>query len=195
MREEVEKHYEHYFGTGKVVLKSTLEDGSQIRVLEFDKTKERPYVVLATSGMSSSVMKDDGVFKMPVKNPRIEMFVYLETKNTEIAQMLVDVASYVYREKTFIHWMHILPLGRRCAEGSSLKSLVFRVPRFEGKTFSQIETKNGDVQFLWACPVWNEERIFARTKGLEALENKLDKLGTDLFDLKRKCVVKIKGEN
>ena len=187
------EHFASYYGEARRLAGPRPEADPPVSVYGFPPEESRAWWVLATDGMSQKPMSTAGArFPCLVRDPRVEIVLYVSGEaapDPAFPALLLDLAAYVWRNDTFIHWMHMVPLGRPVLPGSGLRSILFRLPRLEGNGFARVEGAGGERHVLWACPLYDEERLFARRKGLEALERKLDRLGMGVIEFDRECVV------
>jgi hypothetical protein len=58
-----------------------------------------------------------------------------------------------------------------------------------GPKLGEMRFREHEVEFLWLLPVHQAEVRFRHSAGLEALEQRFDEAGFDIYDLNRRSVV------
>ena len=84
---------------------------------------------------------------------------------------------------------HTLSIGDAWVEGSPLQALLVSLPYAWGPKLEHCQLVDRHIQVLWVLPIYEVERAFARTEGLEALEVRLEAAHIDTLDPMRPAVV------
>jgi len=147
-------------------------------VSERPPTRDRPFTVLSTLGMSCQRMPAvEQYAEDPSSAARIELALATTMPSPDAARIFLWLASYPWRSVTWfgpghtIRWYHepaTFPLG-----GGNTGVLLLddpaqlpgpEVPHLSGFTFG------GDpVRWLWVLPVSERERLFAKDRGSASL--------------------------
>jgi hypothetical protein len=99
--------------------------------------------------------------------------------------LLADAARYPSRHHSFLHWYHLLPLGRPIVSGSKLDSLLFTFPPIEDERFATFQVGAMRIDVLWTVPLSSSERQFADENGIGELEAALEEHGAAVSDFFR----------
>jgi hypothetical protein len=83
----------------------------------------------------------------------------------------------------------IVDIGRPWAEGSASDHLFVALPYSYGPTLENCLHPDRHIRFLWLVPITSREADFARSNGLPALEDLLEKSQLDMIDPERPSVV------
>ena len=84
---------------------------------------------------------------------------------------------------------HLLPIGEGWVEGSPLDAILFSVPYLWGPRLEHCLLRSRHVQVIWAIPIYDAERAFAREHGADALEQRFEATGFDYLDPFRPSVL------
>jgi hypothetical protein len=107
----------------------------------------------------------------------------------DAAQLVKDLASYAEAKHTFLHWFHLLPLGRRLREDASVTHVLLTVPPISDAGFSTVQLEGKRIDILWVVPITESEWSFARRQGIDALEELLERTNANVLDLRRASTV------
>ena len=84
---------------------------------------------------------------------------------------------------------HTLSIGEGWIEGSPLDALLVSLPYPWGPKLEHCLLKDRHIQVLWLLPIYEVERQFIKTNGLEALEQRFDDAGFNYLDPFRPPVI------
>lgn len=150
---------------------------AEFRVLRLAPSQKRKMWTYATACMSQ---RQD-------PNP-IELHLFAPSRNDEIAELLVATSHY-HRTGEWLGLGHSINFGRPWWGGSLCDHGLLSLPYLDGPTLEWMQFGEVKVRFLWLIPVTASEIEFKRTKGLEALERKLESAKFNYLDPKRPSVV------
>ncbi|MGP7998125.1 MAG: suppressor of fused domain protein [Streptosporangiaceae bacterium] len=153
----------------------------QAGVSERPPTRDRPFTVLSTIGMSCQRMPVVEQFAEDASSARIELALATTMPSPDAARIFLWLAHYPWRAVTWfgpghtIRWYHepaTFPLG-----GGNTAVLLLddpaqligpEVPDMSGFSFG------GDpVRWLWVLPISEPERLFAKERGSASLVTQL----------------------
>jgi hypothetical protein len=84
---------------------------------------------------------------------------------------------------------HLLPIGEGWVAGSSLESILVSLPYRWGPMLEHCQLPDRHIQVLWVLPITSAEHAYASERGVEALEQQLERAGIDYLDPVRPSVV------
>jgi hypothetical protein len=84
---------------------------------------------------------------------------------------------------------HRVPIGEPWVEGSTLEVTLISRPYPWGLKLEHCQLADRHIQVLWALPISEKERDFAREHGLDALEQQFEAARLDYLDPFRRSVV------
>ena len=84
---------------------------------------------------------------------------------------------------------HTVPIGRAWLPGSSCKTLLVSTPYPFGPELENCVDPDGHVQVVWLLPITEQEHAYAKSNGLEALEQKFDDAALEYWAPNRPSVV------
>ncbi|MCK6470592.1 MAG: suppressor of fused domain protein [Planctomycetes bacterium] len=191
-----EAHYRRFFGEDHTVWHpSGKEERIHVDVLSFPPQKGRSWFTFATNGMSDL---DQPLEKFDLANAeewkRVEAIFYARADGMPgawAAKLLNSIGKYPWDEGAFIGWHHTYswdtPLD---GKHDRFKTVFFLPPYFEGQGFDRKAVDGRLVHIMWAVPITAEELAFAKSKGGQALEDRLSDANIDpVFDPTRASVV------
>jgi hypothetical protein len=173
-----------------------------VDVYLFPASETRPYMTLATIGMSTLPMTVDNVEGEIEALRRAEIFLYVDY-DWDFAspvgdwptELLQDIARYPHRYKTWIFAGHTIgsgegtPSAKPLVHGSLLTDILFRYPEREPEGFWHLNLPNGEpCHFLWLTPLTVAESFVKRTEGTGVIAELLDTAGIVTIDVDRACL-------
>lgn len=204
--EEIEAHLEKHIGKIETVFHEIVSDLIHLDVLFIPATAERPYHVLATSGVSDEPMK---VPEDMEKHNRVELIMALPKEwpltqesfksenNYWPVRWLKQIGRLPHEYDTWIGWGHTIPNGDPAEPIANTKftGVMLSPPYSLPPDFFQLKTKNGStIRFYALIPLYQEEMDFKLSSGAESLEEKLEKQNVGFIaNTSRRNVVKKKG--
>ena len=84
---------------------------------------------------------------------------------------------------------HTVPIGQGWVDGSPLDQVLISLPYPWGPELEHCEVGKRLVRVLWALPIYEVERQFKVSEGLEAFEQRLEAAAIDPLDMHRPPVV------
>jgi hypothetical protein len=84
---------------------------------------------------------------------------------------------------------HLVPIGEGWVDGSPLDALLVSLPYLWGPKLEHCQLRDRHIQVLWLIPISEAERVFARTHGVDALEQRFEETSFDYLDPFRPNVV------
>jgi hypothetical protein len=83
---------------------------------------------------------------------------------------------------------HTVSIGQGWVEGSPLDAILVGRPYLWGPALEHCDLGDRHVQILWLVPIHESERAFAKTHGLDALEERFETTSVDYLDPFRPAV-------
>jgi hypothetical protein len=80
-------------------------------------------------------------------------------------------------------------IGEGWVPTSPLDALLISVPYLWGPLLQHCQLKGRHIQVLWALPIYERERAFARAHGVDELEERFENQSLDYLDPFRQPVV------
>ena len=117
--------------------------------------------------------------------PRTEFFLLADHHDDRYVEMVTMVAHY---HLTIDHPLHVdrfIAIGQPLAGSGGQNTILVTLPYPYGPKLEWCKTHAGDVRYLWLLPIYESERDFIYSDGLEALEQRFDDVGFDVADLQR----------
>jgi hypothetical protein len=186
MKTQVLSHLTSHLGPGG----KPIIDSPDLSVFAWPWLHGNEEVALATVGMSAKKQRLPAGAECVSAEPRTELFMFSpEEQGRNSAELLNDLAAYPFRTGTFLHWWHTLPLGRPVVPGSPLDCLLFSFPPIEEKEFATFAVEGHRIDLVWVMPISRSEFEYAKVRGVEALEELLEKSNVVSSDLWRQPVV------
>jgi hypothetical protein len=153
-----------------------------VGVSERQPTRQRPYTVLSTVGMSCQRMP---VVELTGENPaargRIELAIATTMPSADAARVFLWLAQYPWREISWLGSGHCLPWYHEASTfplGGGHEAVLFlhepggllgpEIPDLSGFSFG-----GEPVRWLWIIPVTERERLLAAERGPDSLINHL----------------------
>lgn len=147
------------------------------RVLEFPPNFGRDMWTYATCCMSQL---DD--------YEKIEVHLFSKSKDVGIIELLTALAYY-HRNTKMIGLNHTVNFGQPWVIDSNCKYGLISLPYLDGpKLENYLVGNNESIKFYWLIPITEEEVIYKRTYGIEALETKFDNNFNYLNPLRKSVV-------
>jgi hypothetical protein len=188
------QHYDEYIGARNDILICQREPGLHLDTYTFKPTQGRPYITLATVGMSARKMNTPEEF---VHLNRVELITYVEPAwdfDSPLGQLpfhiLMASAEYPFRHNTWLSYDHTIAAdGRPQVPGSLLTVPYFRAPP-EEDGFHHLDFPDGSsCHFLWDLQITDAELYVKATQGVEELDRRLDEAQVHVLDIDRPCLV------
>jgi hypothetical protein len=122
----------------------------------------------------------------PGTTQHIEFFL-LSPRADARAVELVTLAALYHRTET-LGAFHMLPIGEPWLDGASCDCFLVSFPYTFGPALERLDCEGITARFLWLLPITSSEREFAKANGVDALEERFDKMRVEYWDLTRKSV-------
>lgn len=188
----IEKHYEQQFGgPPAIIFHEKTSRFVHVDAYVYQATDERPFITVATVGMSGRPMREKDV-----EHPcRTELMLYLPPDwdfggvigKFPIAR-LVDAARYPFAAGEIVADNHSLEFEQKpIIPGSLLSGFYFRGA--EGAFYRLVLPSGLHCHTLWAVEMTTPELYVLRTEGHEAVDQLLDEHGSIMLDVDRACMV------
>lgn len=204
--EEVEAHIEKHIGPVETVFHELVSDLIHLDVLYIPPTADRPFAVLATSGVSDLAMAvPDGseefaraelLIALPDTWP-ISEEAFKDETNYWPVRWLKYIGRLPHEYDTWIGWGHTIPNGNppEPISNTEFVGLMVSPPYWLDPDFFQFTASNGDVvSFYELIPLYSEEMELKLNKGAEELQRRLEKEDIDfVLDIDRPNVARSKS--
>ncbi|MFC3153270.1 suppressor of fused domain protein [Litoribrevibacter euphylliae] len=202
--EEISNHIETHIGEVELVLHELISDTVHIDIHYVKPTKEQPFHILITSGMSD----------LPMNVPEeAAMTKYMELMITLPESWHVDeesfkderwywpirqlkyLARFPHKYDTWLGFGHTIPNGdpaESFAENTKLSGVILLPPLYVPDEFTRLHiSQDKIIEFFSIVPLYSEEMNLKLAKGSDALLDKLDEINAwELIDVNRKNVAK-----
>ena len=188
--EQREAHYTRFLGPmTDEVMHSTDVKAVHVDIYTFPPTKERPFYVLITGGMSGLPQKIPENWDI---SPRAEIMLYVSKPQGWMYSVLKGLAEMPSDDDTFLSYRHTVPNGKpMTANPSVLTSYFFVHPLMLPDAFHQMTVDGDATDILLMIPVTEEEREYAKTHGSSALISLFGERGLDpVVDERRSSLVR-----
>lgn len=180
MKLNILRHFQSFFGVNQLVLSR-----GGVDVYRWAHPSNKGDVVLTTVGMAKELQLIPDGKNCISSAPRTEVMMFCNPINIgSVAPLLIDIADYPKKAKSFIHWWHVLPLGGSIVPNSQLCNVFFTFPPFDGK-FATLESNDSRIDILWAIPISDGERTIFESKGTEVLEQQMEERDVVVSDFLR----------
>jgi hypothetical protein len=118
-----------------------------------------------------------------------EMFMLTRSYDLIFVEHLV-MAAYYAATKRPLSLGDIVSLGRPLIEGSAMDEVLITLPYMYGPAFEELAASFGKtIRFMWLQPIHRDEAEFARSAGVEKLEEMFDAAGIGCSDEHRLSVL------
>ena len=114
--------------------------------------------------------------------PALEFFLLSPVESPLHVELLSMVANYHADVRYRVGVGSVIDIGRGWLPGSSLDHLVVSLPYPLGPTFEWVHLGESHVRYLWLLPIYPSESALITSRGLEALEAKLESNAVDVLD-------------
>ncbi len=150
-----------------------------IKILEFPPTALRNMWTYATCGMSS-----------PLDQNPIELHLFSNSKEPAHVELLTVIAHY-HRTGAELGLNHTVNFGRPWYPDSACEHGLISLPYLDGPNLEMCPVTAQDyiVKCLWLIPITSAEAAFAKSSGLDALEEAFEERGLDYLGKHRQSVV------
>ena len=176
--EAIEAHYAACWRTSGVPClfgKGPVSDlPHDFAVLKFQPRPERAMWTYATRCMSQ-----------PDDDEALELHCFSANDDFGLVELLYATA-YFHRTTERLGLGHTVNFGRAWSPGSNLTYGLVSLPYLDGPSLEH--ASSFQARFLWLLPVYEKEVSFKRTKGLDALEEALERANFDYLDAQRPSV-------
>ena len=204
--EEIETHLEKHIGPVETVFHEIVSDLIHLDVLYIPPTLDRPFAVLATSGVSDLPMvvpagaeefaRAELLIALP-KDWQISDEAFKDESNYWPARWLKYIGRLPHEYNTWIGWGHTIPNGDppEPIDNTGFVGVMLAPPHYLDPDFFQLTAENGDVvSFYELVPLYAEEMDLKLKNGADELERRFEKEGIGfVLDTERKNVAKSKG--
>ena len=178
--------------------------GAAIEVLVVPSTDERPVHTLITCGMSERAMDTGGDANAP-QYLELMMTLPRQWKLSDLAEqdaaywpvrLLASLARLPFERGSSLKWGDTVGNGEPplpYAPNTQLCGVIVAPSLLVPKEFYVLETSGRTIEFFSAIPLYKEELMLAKERGMKDLLTTLvDHNVSDLVDLKRRNVTKKK---
>ncbi|MFF8027268.1 suppressor of fused domain protein [Streptomyces sp. NPDC007896] len=128
-----------------------------------------------------------GAYK--VGAPRREFLILSPVESVRHVESLAMVSHFHSLPGHRVELGSTMNLGRPWLEGSEADRFLASPPYSLEREFWRTGSPDDGVEFTWLVPIYAEESEYAKRRGLEALEERLEKNGVNLVDPRRTSVV------
>ena len=174
------------FGGEIKVMGQSYLDGLSVNVMVSSGAPEGTYLSCSTIGLSDREL----VLDEEPMGFGVELCGALYADETPFVEMLADFAHEVQAGEWSIALNTILPdVMQPYFPGSQMQHLLLVHPFFWDESFGLFEQDGRRTVWLQIIPISDSEYALAEAEGVEALEEKLEAAGADVFDLLRAPVV------
>lgn len=174
------------FGGEIKVMGQSYLDGLSVNVMVSSGAPEGTYLSCSTIGLSDREL----VLAEEPMGFGVELCGALYADETPFVEMLADIAHEVQAGEWSIALNTILPdVMQPYFPGSQMQHLLLVHPFFWDESFGLFEQDGRRTVWLQIIPISDSEYALAEAEGVEALEEKLEAAGADVFDLLRAPVV------
>ena len=174
------------FGGEIKVMGQSYLDGLSVNVMVSSGAPEGSYLSCSTIGLSDREL----VLDEEPMGFGVELCGALYADETPFVEMLADIAHEVQAGEWSIALNTILPdVMQPYFPGSQMQHLLLVHPFFWDESFGLFEQDGRRTVWLQIIPISDSEYALAEAEGVEALEEKLEAAGADVFDLLRAPVV------
>jgi hypothetical protein len=175
-------HYERVWESSATIKRWTKgpswEISAEFCVLEFQPTVRRDMWTYATCCMSD-----------PNGPQPLELHLFSPKENVDHVELLTAIAHY-HRTGATLGLGHSVNFGRPWFPGSKCSSGLISLPYLDGPNLEWLSLREEKrARFLWLIPVTPEEIALKKAEGLEALEQRMERLGFNYADPLRSSVV------
>ena len=186
-------HYKKYWGEPKTVFKGEISEArppAPIFVAKFEPGIYERTWIYATLGLGWLPMTHHDSEKLKSEE-RVELILYSNIQNEELADKLFDLASYPFFHRTSLRYGHaIAGTSEGIIEGSPLTDILLLPPLNEEKELVLVQIGEfTHIRILWANPIYPSEREYCLEHGSKALVRMFVEKEVDSGDLYRKPVV------
>lgn len=137
---------------------------------------------------SSYIYLSVGAFSVGSEQMR-EFFIMSPVESPRHVETLAMVAHFHSRQTHHLKHGDVLDLGHPWLEGSDYRHLLVSWPYALDARAASCAVEREEIIYLWLVPISDAEAQLVRERGSEALEEILEKTGTNLLDPKRPSVV------
>lgn len=204
--EEISAHVERHIGKIGVVLDEIESPLIHLDVLHVPATKDRPYQVLVTSGVSDLPMKTPEGLE---KYRRVELLIALPENWPISKEAIQDEANWwpirwlklvgrlPHENESWIWWGHTIPNGDPPEPIANTKfvGVMLSPPYWLPRDFFELTVKSGEtIGFYSVVPLYAEEMALKLKSGSDELEARFEQQEVDfVLNLARPNVARKKG--
>ncbi|WP_236240480.1 suppressor of fused domain protein [Streptomyces sp. CC228A] len=124
-----------------------------------------------------------------VADPMREFFIMSPVESPRHVETLAMVAHFHSFPQHHLGHGSVMDIGRPWIEGSEHQHLLVSWPYALDPRAATYASGKEEVTYLWLVPISADEADFARRKGTEALEDRLEGSGVNLVDPARVSTV------
>lgn len=201
--EDIEAHLEKHIGPTGTVLHEVISDRIHIDIIYIPPTSDRPFAVLATSGVSDLPMavpegaeqlrRAELLIALPLSWP-ISDEAFKDESNYWPVRWLKYAGRLPHEYATWIGWGHTIPNNNppEPIADTNFVGVMLSRPYWLDEEFLQLTAASGDViSFYEMIPLYSEEMDLKLAQGAEELERKFDKENIGfVLDVARRNVAK-----
>ena len=187
---DIEAHLEKYIGKVDTVLHELVSDRVHLDLLHIAPTKDRPFHVIVTSGMSDLPMQvpDDMqafaraelLVALPAEWP-VTQAAFQDENHYWPLRWLKQIGRLPHEFNTWVGWGHSIPNGDPPEKiaNTNFTGVCLAPPYWLDAEFFQLNSSSGDtVCFYDLVPVYQEEMQLKLDQGFAALEKAFERAAT-----------------
>lgn len=182
---QIAAHLATEWGGETRIMGQSYHDGSSVNVLVSVDAEGGP-LAASTIGLSDMEL----VLDEEPMGFGVELCAALFADETPLVALLADIAHEVRSGGWTIALGTILPdVVEPYFPGSTMQHVLLVHPFFWDETFGVFDHEAGRAVWLQLIPISDAEFRLVEEEGIEALEDRLEAFGADVFDLLRPSVV------
>jgi hypothetical protein len=125
---------------------------------------------------------------LPARWP-LEGKAYAEPENYWPIARLRELARYPFRNRTWLACGHTVSNEKPLGPNTKMTAVVLMRPRLMGEN-PVVSVRDRQIPLLAVCPIYEDERLYVKRRGHEALARRLARRGiTELIHPQRKSLV------
>ena len=117
---------------------------------------------------------------------------FVAVSRSEAAEVMTHLGQLAYYHagpiENRLDAGHTLGIGEPWVPDSPLEALLVSLPYLWGPALEHCQLPGRHIRVLWALPIYEQEREYATTHGVEALEQRFDDPPLDYLDPFRRPV-------
>jgi hypothetical protein len=143
--------------------------------------------VAPSSPTESWVYSSIGAYRAGI--PRREFVILSPVESLRHVESLAMVSYFHSLPEHRVELGSVMSVGHPWIEGSEADRFLASPPYSLAPEFRRTDDSADAVEFIWLVPIYAEESEYAKRRGVEALEERLEKRAVNLVDPRRVSVV------